>query len=94
MDLMIMAKEIMEVKRDEAIGSKLNGRRNYVIRTDIWNGKICMINGTYKHLEENGWLCETLKHIVEHNTRWYYFTYKKDYEEVRDKIIEMIKMRQ
>ena len=58
--------------------SKVNGRRNYVIRTE--NGKIVFAGG-YGTAKRYGWLSEYLTYITEHHVRWYEFTYKKDFDE-------------
>lgn len=61
--------------------SKINGRRNWVIRTEIYDGEKCVVfHGAFGEGERRGWLApESLKNIEKYSIRWYKYTYKKDY---------------
>ena len=65
---------------DEKIGSRVYGRRNYVIATAVVNDKVGIRYAGTMGKAGYGILSCYLKTMVERKYRWFYYTYKKDYE--------------
>ena len=62
-------------------GSKVNGRRNWVIKTRMMNGRrVVVFHGSFGEAERKGLLEETLKRMAEYKIKWEYFTKKADFE--------------
>ena len=68
------------MKAENELVSKVNGRRNYVIRTSMVNGKkIVVYAGNYGVAADRGLLEEKVTEIAAKNIRWYTFTRKADF---------------
>ena len=63
----------------QSAGSKVTGKRNWMIATANVNEKLII---RYAGTKGAGAWCEScfLTDIAKYNYRWFYFTYKKDYE--------------
>ena len=61
------------------IGSKVNGRRNYFIRTEIIDGKFYVFGCGMGEAVDRGITKCYLREIEEYHIRMYEFTYKKDF---------------
>lgn len=78
--LAITALELLNAEVEQKVFSKLDGRRNWMICTEVYDGKPRIrYHGTFG---EGEW-CTTcyLSEMVDKHYRWFYFTYKKDYKE-------------
>ena len=74
-----MVAELMAQELENKIVSKLQGRKNYIIRTEInCLGKPVAYVGTQKDMRRWGMLSAMLKDMATYHIRWYEFTYKKD----------------
>lgn len=73
---------LLTMELDEAIISKLDGRRNWVIRveTNSNNERIISYHGSYGEARRWGYLSCMLRELGIRKIRWYKFTYKKDYK--------------
>jgi hypothetical protein len=79
--------ELNNLKREETLCSKVQGRRNWVIRTEFINNKMYVrYAGSFGGADRFGYLTESLQYMAEHHVRWYVFTYKKDYTETLNKL--------
>ena len=58
--------------------SKVNGRRNYVIRMEM-NDKRAYV-GTMGAMVSHRLMSERLSYMAEHGTSWAEYTYKKDWQ--------------
>ena len=65
--------------------SKVNGRRNYVIRLEM-KDKYAFVGG-FGQMSRRGLMSEFLSYISKHGTTWAEYTYKKDFL----KAIEILK---
>ena len=84
---MLMNLAVMEI--ENTIGSKVDGRRNWVIRMETWGEKrVIAYRGGFGKADRGGWLSARLTDIGEKKIRWYEFTYKKDYMAALNKIKE------
>lgn len=80
--MMEMAMDLIAMQLDEAIISKVDGRRNWVIRVENRDGKrVITYKGGYGEAVRWGEMSCLLREIGEKKIRWYTFTYKKDYIE-------------
>lgn len=79
---------LTEMVIENEINSKVEGRRNWVIRTEVRNGKkVIPYAGGYGRAVDIGWVGpELITTIVKNSIRWYEFTYKKDYLEALKKL--------
>ena len=69
--------------------SKVEGRRNWLIRVQELNGKNRIVfAGGWGEGKRQGWMIEQVSYIVEHNVRWFEFTYKADYLKVLNNLKE------
>jgi hypothetical protein len=87
MTLTETAKALQNMDRENTLGSKVNGRRNYIIRVED-NCKI-VFAGMMGEARRRGETAEYIRYIILHHVRWYEFTYKKDFKEALDKLKEM-----
>ena len=74
---------------ENELGSKVEGRRNWVIRTEKSpaTGKLYILySGGYGEASRKGLLQASLSEICKYSVRWYEFTYKADYLEALDKL--------
>lgn len=69
----MMNKMAMIILNEKKFGSKVNGRRNYVIKT--YDNKV--FAGNQGHFP-NCFYSETIGNMAEHGILWMWFTYKKD----------------
>lgn len=76
-------KGLTEMLIENEVNSKVESRRNWVIRTEIRNEKkVIPYAGSYGKAVDIGWVGpELVMTIVKNSIRWYVFTYKKDYLE-------------
>ena len=58
--------------------SKVNGRRNYVIRMEMKDKEAYI--GTMGAMVHRGLMGEYLSYMVKHGTCWAEYTYKKDWQ--------------
>lgn len=59
------------------IGSRVNGRRNYVIQVTGSEKNITI--GTYKTMRSHGRLEATIASMIKNGITWLFYTYKKDF---------------
>ena len=79
--------EVIVMDITNKIISKVEGNRNWVIKTEVYDGKKVAICNRFGELKRRGHMVELLKTIAKYHIRWYEFTYKKDYM----KAIEILK---
>lgn len=73
----------------DKIVSKVDGRRNWVIRVQVDdNNNPIMYCGGYGEMGRWGMLTERLDYMGKHKVNWFKFTYKADYL----RAIEMLKL--
>ena len=73
--------EMINMEIENALNSRVIGRRNWVIRvqnTEDNERYICYAGG-FGQANRYGYLSERLSFIAERKVRWYEFTYKKDF---------------
>jgi len=81
---MAVALTVMEV--ENTLHSKVDGRRNWVIRVETWTTtdgerkRVITYRGGYGFACDHGFMGCFVREIGERNIRWYTFTYKKDYQ--------------
>lgn len=75
-----MLNELIIAEVDKALVSKIPGRKNWLIATEVIDGEMSI---RYAGPAGRGEWCTTctLKEMTKYHYRWYYFTYKKDYDE-------------
>ncbi len=75
-----MCAELIEARDLDNLVSKVDGRNNYMIRIDMRNGhyKITYAGGFGRGKIFCG---EYVSIICKNHTRWFFYTYKKDYKE-------------
>lgn len=75
-----MCAELIEETNLSKLVSKIDGRHNYMIRIDIRDGhyKITYAGGFGRGKNFCG---EYVSIICKNHTRWFFYTYKKDYKE-------------
>ena len=62
--------------------SKIEGNHNWTVRLDIWGDTVRVRVGRHRVFKNRDLLSEYIKFMVEHNTKWVHFTYKKDLMEL------------
>lgn len=74
-----LCSELLDVAELDNLVSKVDGRKNYMIRIDMYNEKYEI---TYAGTAGNGkWFrTEIVSFIQTHHTRWFFYTFKKDYK--------------
>lgn len=88
--LMEMAVALTAMEVENTLHSKVNGRRNLVIRVETWtttNGerkRVITYRGSYSFACDRGFMSCFVKEIGEREIRWYTFTYQKDYKAAVD----------
>lgn len=82
-ELMNIVENLVAMEIENKMNSKVEGRRNWLIRTEVMNGvKYIMFCGGYGEGDRRGWLApEMIANIGKYSIRWYTYTYKKDYLE-------------
>lgn len=78
--------ELMNVQVADKVMSKLDGNKNWIIHTEIKDGKIVIRFAGKKGQGEFYQNC-FLSEIVKYHYRWFYFTYKKDYKEALEMLL-------
>lgn len=79
---------LVNVEIADKLYSKVEGNRNWAIKVEtLRTGRKIATCNRYGVLKRRGYLSAFLWEIAEYHIRWYYFTYKKDYEEIK-KILE------
>lgn len=79
---------LIDVEIADKLYSKVEGNRNWAIEVETSkSGRKVATCNRYGVLKRRGYLTAFLTAIAEYHIRWYYFTYKKDYEETK-KILE------
>lgn len=71
--------ELIDSQISEKIVSKLDGNKNWMIHTEINNGKPRIRFAGRKGQGEVFQTC-FLSEMAKYHYRWFYFTYKKDYK--------------
>lgn len=73
---------LVDMVKEGRDGSNVTTRRNWVIRTEVWDGKpIILWAGRYGEAARRGLLSESVSLIVKDRIRWYTFTRKADFEQ-------------
>jgi len=87
-ELMRTALELIETEVEGAINSKVDGRRNWVIRVETINGqRVITYCGGYGEALRYGRMSCLLRELGQYKIRWYKFTYKKDYKDALSKLM-------
>ena len=76
-----MINELMASLQENSEVSNVTSRRNWVIRTEVWDGEpIIFWAGRYGEARRLGLLSEFVSLIAKNKIRWYEYTYKADFE--------------
>lgn len=92
-ELMEMALELATMEVENTMRSKVDGRRNWVIRVETWHTtdgnskRVITYRGGFGIASDRGYLGCFLREIGERKIRWYEFTYKKDYKAAVEKLL-------
>lgn len=86
-----MMMNLVAMDIENKIGSRVEGRRNWVIRVEtLSNGKrIVSYCGGFGEAVREGWMSASLTKIGKKKIRWYEFTYKKDYMNALSKLADI-----
>ena len=81
--------EIATMNVENNLGSKVRGNKNWAIRVMTYSDDYKPAEvGRYGTMNKLGYLGASFKDIAKYQIRWYYFTYKKDFDEAVKKLEE------
>lgn len=80
-------KAVIQADITDKICSKIEGRRNWVIRFETVTKKITF-NGGFGQAKRRGATGAFLIDMAKYGITWVYFTYKKDYEKTLNILLE------
>ena len=81
-ELVKIAKDLVQMDVESAIGSKVEGRRNWAIRIENHDGVKVAYVGGYGQMRRRNLMGEYIRIIRKYHIRWFEYTYKKDFKTV------------
>ena len=87
-----MAMNLKLMETENNIVSKVDGRRNWFIRTEIRNNHLLIYNCGFGEAKNKGLTSCRLFDIPKYNIRFYTFTYKKNYKKALETLQAIAKM--
>lgn len=81
-ELTKIAVELVKMDVESTIGSKVDGRRNWAIRTENHGDVKVAYVGAYGQMRRRNLMSEYIRIIKKYQVRWFEYTYKKDFKAV------------